>query len=486
LLALGGCAAAFLWARNKHELTYPVPWPDEGSFLWPALSFRDHFSLFAPELFPDREVFWMPPGFMVLEGLIFKIWSFSLGRARLLSAVFLLVALACVASMLRNSRVRIGHALILGVFLFSPIFQLAGNTARMECLVLLIASAGFSLMHAKRWAGPSVLALAPLIHPVGIAFLSVGVAYWFVFVRRGRVLERADKVALGVVLVAWVAFAMHVIPHFGLFYEDIATQVKFKSFVSEANGGAITRMLEPLMLVSAAVVASSIALAVRFGASVGALIALAIAALLAFVLTEGWLYDVYPAFGALLASLLLLETGSALLSRLGPPSNELGNTAKLGLLAAVIWAVDAKWVVLNPFLMRSVQSSTATAWDRDPSYLTANEHDQVANFLRGLREDDGRKTTVQFLPDADALLFEDARSPSVGFVQQTYYESKPDVLVLHRSPWFPPFIYELELMGFVLRSGVLVQLEDWREIARASSDSRFIYVRKLHGKIDWR
>ena len=110
----------------------------------------------------------------------------------------------------------------------------------------------------------------------------------------------------------------------------------------------------------------------------------------------------------------------------------------------------------------------------------------MANFLRGLRDEDGRQTTVQFLPDADALLFEDIRSPSVGFVQQTYYESKPDVFILHRSPWFPPVIYELELMGFILRSGVLVELEEWPEIVRGDSESRWTVIRKRHGKIDWR
>jgi hypothetical protein len=483
-LALVGCAVAFLWARKKHELTYPVPWPDEGSFLWPAIAFRDRFSLFAPELFPEREVFWMPPGFMVLEGLIFKVWTFSLGRARLLSAIYLLVALGCVVAMLRKSRARIGHALILGVFLFSPIFQLAGNTARMECLVLLIASAGFFLMHAKRWAGLCVLAFAPLVHPVGLAFLFVGAAYWFVFVRRQRLFAHADRVVLGAVVLSWIAFAVHVVPNFQFFYDDIATQVKFKSWVSEANGGAVTRMGDPLMLVSSTAVAASIALAVRFGAPVGALIALAVASLFAFVLTEGWLYDIYPAFGAMLASLLLFETGTVFLSR-PPRTNQLGTVVAIGLLGALIWLVDANWVVLNPYLMRSVRGSTATTWNHHPSYLSPREHDQVANFLRGLGED-GHQTTVQFLPDADALLFEDVRSPSVGFVQQTYYESAPDVFILHRSPWFPPYIYELELMGFVMRSGIVRPLEAWQEIARANSESRWIVVRKPHGKIDWR
>jgi hypothetical protein len=485
LLALACCAAAFLWARKAHELTYPVPWPDEGSFLWPAIAFRDRFSLFAPELFPDREVFWMPPGFMVLEGFIFKFWSFSLGRARLLSAIFLLIALGCVASMVRNSRVRVGHALILGLFLFSPIFQLAGNTARMECLVLSIVSVGFALMHRKRWAGLGVLGFAPLVHPVGLAFLLVGTVYWFVWTRRDRVFARADQIVFGAVALSWIAFIVHIAPSFRFFYDDIATQVKFKSWVSEANGGASTRMSEPIMLVSAAVLAASIALAVRFGAPVGAMVALAVASLFAFVLTEGWLYDIYPAFGAMLASLLLLEAGTACLNHFRSRTSETKMVVLAGLLCAAVWAVDAKWVVLHPFLMRSVQASTAATWNHDPTYMTARERDQVANFLRGLREDDGRQTAVQFLPDADALLFEDVRSSSVGFVQQTYYESTPDLLILHRSPWFPPLIYEMELMGFCLRSGVLVELEDWREIARAD-ESRWIFVRKPHGKIDWR
>src|ERR1043165_9371849 len=103
-------------------------------------------------------------------------------------------------------------------------------------------------MPRKRWAGLGVLALAPLVHPVGLPFVPVGAAYWFAFVRRGRVFERVDQVVLGVAAFAWLAYAGHVIPHFQLFYEDLAGQVKFKSFVFEANGGVGARLQEPLML----------------------------------------------------------------------------------------------------------------------------------------------------------------------------------------------------------------------------------------------
>src|SRR5262245_55996980 len=160
--------------------------------------------------------------------------------------------------MLRGSRARIAHALLLGLFLFSPIFQLTGNTARMESLVLVIGGAGFALMHRKRWAGLGVLVLSPLVHPIGLPFVLVGAAYWFAFVRRERVFKRADQITLGAAGLAWVAYAVHVMPHLDFFYDDIAAQVKFKSFVFEANGGIGGRLSEPLMLAASAAVALAI------------------------------------------------------------------------------------------------------------------------------------------------------------------------------------------------------------------------------------
>src|SRR5438477_10598474 len=71
-VALGFLVAAYLIRRHVVGLRFPVPWPDEGSFLWQALAFRDRLSLRAPEVHPEREVMWMPPGFLVLEGLLFK------------------------------------------------------------------------------------------------------------------------------------------------------------------------------------------------------------------------------------------------------------------------------------------------------------------------------------------------------------------------------------------------------------------------------
>ena len=52
---------AYLVRRALIDLRFPVPWPDEGSFLWQALAFRDHFALFAPEVNPEATRAGIPP-----------------------------------------------------------------------------------------------------------------------------------------------------------------------------------------------------------------------------------------------------------------------------------------------------------------------------------------------------------------------------------------------------------------------------------------
>lgn len=484
LCVLAVAGVCFLWARQVHELSFPVPWPDEGSFLWPALAFRDHLSLYAPELYPTREVYWMPPGFMVLEGCIFKLWTFSLGRARLLSALFLLAALGSIASILRNSRVRLGHAAIIAVFLFSPIFRLAGNTARMETLELLVASVGCVLLDRKRWAGVFVLSLGPLVHPIGCIFFFVGSLYWFFAVRDRMPMRRGDRIVLGVASFLWLAYAAHVVPHFRWFYEDLAGQMKFKSYVSASNGGVASRLREPLMLAAFAGVVASVFAAVRLGARTRALVVLCVSSLLASTLTQGWLYDIYPGFAALLGSVLILESGAVFFTRKPSTVSSARTVLPLAGLSVLVVYVDAAWASHHPFLMRSVQSSTAPTWAHDPSYASPEERYEVSEFLRKITPQ-RRTVTVQILPDADALFFESVRTPTLRFAQQTFYTTNPDVYIVHRSPWFPPLIFEVELMSFVLRNGVTMPLQNWQEIARGPGDSRWLVLRRIPGKIDW-
>src|SRR5258706_521821 len=63
-------------------VAFPIPWPDESLFLWPAIAFAKSTALFSPELNPHRDVFWMPPGYAIIIGTLFKITGASLVIAR--------------------------------------------------------------------------------------------------------------------------------------------------------------------------------------------------------------------------------------------------------------------------------------------------------------------------------------------------------------------------------------------------------------------
>lgn len=476
---LAAAAIGFLWVEHGHGLTFPVPWPDEGSFLWPALSFRDHFTLHAPEVNPEREIFWMPPGFMVLEGIIFKIFDFSLLRARFLSAVFVLSAMACLAVQVRSSRARFGHALLIAIFLFSPIVQMVGNTSRMESVVLFLSAAGFLLLDRGRAAGLGVLLVTPLVHPNGLVACVGGFAYFLAGFRRRRKLDRVDLGVFAAALAVWLLYAWHLVRNAAAFMEDMTSQFRWKQAEAALNGTLASRVTEPLLLAVFAVLAVALIGALRFGARGGALFSLALSFLVISGVAVGWLYDVYAGFAALLAAMLTLEVATALASRASP------RTALFaGFAATLALSAAAAWVTRHPYLRRSVTRATTGTTAPGHAYFSAAERDLVASFIRrSIRKD--RPVVVQFLPDADSLLFYDLRSSSVHFLQQTYFSTWPDVYILHDSPWFPPFLRDVELADFAMRNRVSRPLGDWDLIAYSTQGGRWLAVQHEGPGLPW-
>lgn len=466
---LGVAAIAFIWTEHLHDLTFPIPWPDEGSFLWPALAFRDHASLHAPEINPEREIFWMPPGFMVLEGIIFKLWSFSLLRARFLSALFLMGAMGCLAAQVRASRVRFGHSLLIVLISFAPIFQLVGNTARMESLLLLLGTLGFLLLERGRAAGLGVLALALLVHPNAAFACAGGLVYWLFAFRGKRRLSRADLATFAAVALLWLAYAFHLSRHWGEFVEDMTTQIRWKQTEAALNGTALSRLLEPFRVSVCAILVVVFGLGMRFGARVGAHCALALPLLIGSGIAVGWLYEVYAALGTLLVCMAALELAAVLGNRLGDKAGVAVTVAAAAALGAGVF-----WIRTHPFLMASVQRATIPS-QSDAMYCTNAEREQVEAFIRrAVRKD--RPIVVQFLPDADSLLFHEMRSESVRFLQQTYFSTRPDVYILHDSPWFPQFLRDIELADFAIRNRVELKLPEWPVVAKTKAGSQWLAV----------
>jgi hypothetical protein len=251
----------------------------------------------------------------------------------------------------------------------------------------------------------------------------------------------------------------------------MASQLKWKRSEAILSGPLLGRLINPFRVVAAATLVLAFAVALRSGARVGALIALGLSLLLGSGFAVGWLYEVYGAFGALIAAMVVLELCAVLAERFIPRAAALATAG-----ASLSLSAGAALISKHPFLMTSVLRATLPA-ARYPEYCTKEEHFLVESFIRSSIRPN-RPINVQFLPDSDSLLFHDLRSSSVRILTQTYFSTRPDVYILHDSPWFPQFLRDIELADFALRNDVDRHLPDWDTIAYNVRGGRWMTVRR--------
>ena len=122
------------------DYTLPPPWTDEASFLWPAYAFASNNSLRAPQYNPDRDIFWMPPGYMVIVGTAFKITGLSLEAARWFSWVCTVLSFVMLVMFVGRYPVSVVSTGLLSLFFLSSAAVAIGNVARMDALLLLTPS----------------------------------------------------------------------------------------------------------------------------------------------------------------------------------------------------------------------------------------------------------------------------------------------------------------------------------------------------------
>jgi hypothetical protein len=470
-----GVLGWFFYTHHRLGLTHPVPWPDESSFLWPALAFRDTGSLYARELYEVREVLWMPPGYMVLSGIIFKLTGFSLSWARWLSALYLAGAMTCVAILLRRSPARHGHALLIGVFSISPIAALAGNTARMETLVCLVAMGGLGLLFTGRHvAAIAILLLGPLVHPNAIFVLVAGLA--FVAVRGWRALK-PQRWELGLMLLAissWAVYTAHVAGQWSAFLTDLEQQYVWKRAELAMGGGPWQRLTQPSVLTVSVGLTLGWAGALRFARHTLSIAAIASGLLVQVVLTTGWLYDLYGALLYLLVAILIGEVASSVAGH--------GHRAqKPSLRLAVVLAVSSVLaagmflaVTRDSFANHSAEYASVRAPSQSAGYFDAGDRALVARTLQNLE----KPMTVQFLPDADSLLFHDLRGAELAITQATFHDRLADVYVFHDSVWLHPTVRNLMQARLAMWQGISAPIDAWQVLAKRAGTDRWLLYRR--------
>lgn len=455
--------AAYLAVHRLAGWTFPLPWPDEGTFLWQALALARDGTLLAPEVNPERHVMWMPPGYMVLSGLIFKLTGFSFAWARLLSALYLLGAVAAVAAMFRRGSGSLLHPVLCGAFLLSRDFVVMGNLARTETLLLLVACSGFlCLQRGRLTLGLALVSLAPLVHPNGLFFCAgaagFAAAAWWQTSRQtpgqARLLAPpgADLAVACAAAACWVAYLAYAALHWEGVVSDMGFALTWKTEPGVGEAAFWLRQVAPGALVRWLILAGTLAYGVRHGLEVGALLALAFSLQLLGLTTTSWMYGIHTGLLHLVLTVVCLDTLADALLRTPVRALPRLATAALTVLALAVNYLlgnieDPRGYPRNMTLEKMQISHT-------PPYLEEEDLQAVRALLASL-EEAGEPVRVSIFPWAEALFFHDLESDTVQFFQPSFYEGEADVGIVHISrhlPNDPPL---------VPRARVIRRSKDW-------------------------
>ena len=478
LLAILG---SYLWVHTTLDLRYPMPWPDEGSFLWQALSIQKHNTLFAPELNPDRHVMWFPPGYMIIQGLIFKATGFSLQWARTLSAVYIMAGAALMAAVFWRLRHPLPNLLFLAVFLHAPIVWFVGNVARMESLVFLLASAGLlALQRGRVYAGLAVIGLLPLIHANGVFFCLGAGVYFVVIAWRDRSKlkpSKLDLIMIGLVLIAWLLYLAYVCVQWEAFANDMGWQLRWKAYVSGNMKAVLSRVKWPAAAIPGALIVGGLIYSTRATLPALFLLVYATPILLLSVTHVGWPYDIYPAFMYLLVSVALLEVGTHHIA--GALRLESAASRRtLALVGCLIIAGFDYWAFRNERLLSHTpeRSTVRLEGPSDVPYFARSDDEAIRQFLGSL-ESSG-PVSVVFFPWAEALLFHDMEGESLRFMQPTFHEGHADVQVFHQSRHIPAWVVDIMLRQVTSQQGISRELGQWEVIHSRDETEVWRYNRR--------
>jgi len=439
LLIACAFAAAYAHAHRAAGYTFPVPWPDEGSFLWQAIALEKHGTLFAPELNPDRPVFWMPPGYAVVLGALGRLVGLSLGLARSLSACFVGGAFAVVLLLYRGERQQWAYALLAAAFFLAPPFVFAGNVARMEALLVLSVAAGMALLRGRPHLGAVLLLSGPLVHPNGLFFLAAGAVALAVLVRRcGTQLPAPRQLALLLVpAVFWLAYAAYVGVHWAEFRHDMGFQLAFKQPGLPVVGLRAADLRSDVVPLAAALLCLAGGWAMgRSGGRVVVLACLGGGAAVVNLISDGWNYAVFATLAAMCSSLAAVETGAALVARFSAGRELSGVATAAGVLALLVVHRLTGAIHLTASYPYGA-SLYSMSLQRGAVYVTPQELDAVQSVLDRLRPRGGQRVRVEFYPWGEALLFQHRTGSHVLFSQPTFSDTPPQVQIVHRSRFVP-------------------------------------------------
>lgn len=451
---LAGWSYAAIWAgvllvslfvHLRAGLTFPNPWNDEAWNLWQAKALVETGTFNVPELNPDRPSMLYGGGYAAAVGLFMRLFGFSLESARHFSWLCLAGAWSLTALILSKLPGRHLWLALSGLFFLAPVHVVAGNVARPEALVLLIATLGYwRLLKGAPLQAIFLCGLGVIVHPNALYFLLGTLAYVALapalWPRLWRP-TRADVVvmalcAVPVILSAWMILRIweHWIGFFRIQLAHNATYGpaeklgEFRWWLAGAAGGALA------------------ARGLRLPAAVW-LVYGTMALLVALMGGEMW-YEVYKLTGlmTLLAGwpIVLWQSGRWLGARW--PGRPLGRAwAGIGWAAAAVCLLAlVEMNFRHGFLVGPRNYPQKLSWgvvmaDPGVTYVTAEDKRIVAELALKAAGDHAAPV-IEFPGTGDSFLFVDALPPPAMPRLAILAETRGQVVVFHLSRYLPPML----------------------------------------------
>lgn len=468
----------YLWLHQLAGFAFPIPWPDEGSFLWQAIAVQQNNTLFAPQLNPERHVMWMPPGYMIIQGLIFKLTGFSLAWARDLSALYMVVAMLCFVSVLQRFHQALLSVVLCGLFFLNSEFVFTGNFARMESMLLLVVGVSLVLLYHKRiYPALSLVILSPLIHPNGVYFCICFIIYSLVYFKRNHHAikpSRLEMVPVVTVFFIWCLYLTYVTQHWADFVSDIGFQMSFKTGLNQiSNGGFLGRLLLPENIVI--VILSVIFLLWKRPLPARFLMVFAAPLFMIKTFSVGFTYVVFTQWLYLVLTIMVVDILSEIVRDLMPDAKRYARYSVTALLVLVAIGIHVSLGnIVYPIGSLQTLTLLKVPNPQGEPYMSDAEEIKVREYLLSV-ETSERPIKVQMFPSADALLFHDLDGDGIRFIQNTFYDQrKADVYIVHQSKYLPKQLADLTNVLLIYKAGIKQKIEEWDVLIQRDNTEKWL------------
>lgn len=228
---------------------FPIPWNDETAFIAQALSFSETGSLFTYGLNAERDLMWMPPGYMLFLAAFYKIFGYSYDLSRWLSLLcYLGIAFFC-TEVIRKELKGWHRIAALAAFLItflSPYMLVMSNVARMDALYTLFFIVSLVLAINQRYVyGFSLVIVSSLVHFNAIYFLLPYCYYiiWLLSRREPLIINPLEIISLIIAGILFFLYLFYIKSDINGFLADMKFQFKYKDSFGPAFGGTRNQVM---------------------------------------------------------------------------------------------------------------------------------------------------------------------------------------------------------------------------------------------------